>query len=274
MTIVDQATGSVRSSRSAMLPDPVWKSEQLMVVADVEFFVTVDLAEIHGHMSSSRHFLLGKNRPMIDAIVALREQNEIRRIVDLGIFKGGSVALYAKLFEPEKLVAIEYTASPVKPLAELIGTDGLTDRVKPFYGVDQSDRSKMKSILDEEFPDRNIDLVIDDASHFYQETRSSFNSIFPYLKSGGIYIVEDWGWAHWPGDTWQKSQAIPAWRPALSNLLFEICVLSASRSDLVAEVRVNSRSFMVHKGKAEMPREDFDLGGYTLTRDRWFKPLL
>jgi hypothetical protein len=113
MTIVDEAPGSVRSSRSAMLPDPEWKNEQLTVIADVEFFVTTDLAEIHGHMSSTRHFLLGKNRPMIEAIVALREQNEIRRTVDLGIFKGGSVALYAKLFEPEKLVAIEYTASPV-----------------------------------------------------------------------------------------------------------------------------------------------------------------
>jgi SAM-dependent methyltransferase len=180
MTIVNQAPGSVRSSRSAVPPDPEWKNEQLMVVAGVEFFVTTDLA----------------------------------------------------------------------------------------------DRPKMKSILDEEFPDRNIDLVIDDASHFYQETRSSFNSIFPYLKPGGIYIVEDWGWAHWPGDTWQKSQAIPTWRPALSNLLFEICVLSASSSDLVAEVRVNSMSFMVRKGEAEMPREDFDLGGYTLTRDHWFKPSL
>jgi hypothetical protein len=57
-----------------MLSDPVWRNGHSMVVADVEFFVTLDLAELHGHMSLARHFLLGKNRPMIDAIVALREQ--------------------------------------------------------------------------------------------------------------------------------------------------------------------------------------------------------
>ena len=50
MTIADKASGSVRSTRSAMLPDPVWKNEQLTVVADVEFFVAIDLAEIHGHV--------------------------------------------------------------------------------------------------------------------------------------------------------------------------------------------------------------------------------
>ena len=130
MTIEDDTPGGASASANTALPFPVWKSERMMVVADVEFFVTNDLAELHGHKSSSRHFLLGKSRPMIDAIVALRGQNDIRRIVDLGIFKGGSVALYAKLFEPERLVAIESMVPPVEPLAELIAADGLTDRVK------------------------------------------------------------------------------------------------------------------------------------------------
>jgi hypothetical protein len=68
MTISDKASGSVRSSRSAMLPHPVWKNEQLMVVATWSFSLRLILARYMG-MSSTRHFLLGKDRPMIDAII-------------------------------------------------------------------------------------------------------------------------------------------------------------------------------------------------------------
>ena len=48
-------------------------------------------------------------------MLALRDQVDIRRILDVGIFKGGSAALYAKLFQPEKL-AIEYMPQPVEAL--------------------------------------------------------------------------------------------------------------------------------------------------------------
>jgi len=56
----------------------------------------------------------------------------------------------------------------------------------------------------EEFGSDSVDLVIDDASHFLFETRESFRFLFPRLRPGGIYIIADWGWAHWPEDYWQK----------------------------------------------------------------------
>jgi hypothetical protein len=96
--------------------------------------------------------------------------------------------------------------------------------------------------------------------------------IFPYLRRGGLYIVEDWGWAHWPEDAWQKSEAIPAARPALSNLLFEVCLLSASRPDLVSSLQVNSRTFVGRKGDGEVAADNFNLSDHYLCRDRWFKP--
>src|SRR4029077_11377083 len=38
----------------------------------------------------------------------------------------------------------------------------------------------------------SIDVVIDDASHLYGPTRRSFEILFPLLKPGGAYIIEDW----------------------------------------------------------------------------------
>jgi len=59
---------------------------------------------------------------MIDDMLALRRRERIDRILDVGIFKGGSTALYAKLFKPSRLVAIEYTAEPVAALTALLTT--------------------------------------------------------------------------------------------------------------------------------------------------------
>jgi len=35
------------------------------------------------------------------------------------------------------------------------------------------------------------DIVIDDASHFCKPTIQTFKHLFPWLKSGGVYVIED-----------------------------------------------------------------------------------
>ena len=254
--------------------NPVWVNEKQMTVGNLTFLVTFDQGELKSYESSSGSFLLGKSRAMIDAMVDLRDGEDIRRIVDLGIFKGGSVALYTKLFDPEKLVAVELLPDPVPALSELIAKEGLEARVKPYYGVSQSDEARLGAILEEEFVDKDIDLVVDDASHYYFETRASFNLIFPYLRTNGIYVVEYWGWAHWTGDVWQKSEVFPQVLPALSNFLVEVCMLCASRPDMISSVHVTASTFVIRKGSARIARGKFDLGEHYLCRGRWFKPVL
>jgi hypothetical protein len=41
-----------------------------------------------------------------------------------------------------------------------------------------------------------LDLVIDDASHRLRETISSFEVLFPLLRPGGLFLLEDWDWQH------------------------------------------------------------------------------
>jgi hypothetical protein len=251
-----------------------WTSEQLLRIDEVEFYLTVDLDELHAHESRTNHFLLGKTRSMIDAVRALRDTESIRRILDVGIFKGGSAALYTKLFVPEKLVAVEYLPQPVEALERFIVDNDLAARLIPYYGTDQSDPQAMGRILEREFPDRNVDLIVDDASHFYCESRATVNLTMPYLRPRGLYILEDWGWAHWPGDTWQKSKAIPSSKPALSNLVFELCMLCASRPDIVSSIFVTENTVVLRRGDAALAPGTFDIGRHYLCRDRWFKPIM
>jgi len=261
-------------STGSQLPEPEWVDENLMRVDGVEFFVTTELDALHAHQSARNHFLLGKNRQMVDDVLALRAHERVERILDVGIFKGGSAVLYAKLFRPAKLVAIEYAAEPVAALAQFIDDNALGDRLIPVYGIDQSDAKAMTRALEAHFPARDIDLVVDDASHFYMESRATLNLALPYLRPGGLYVIEDWGWAHWAGEVWQKSRAIPALKPALTNLLVELTMLCASRPDIVAGISITPNSAVVRRGAAALDPAGFDIGKHYLCRDRWFKPTL
>ncbi|OGA74812.1 MAG: hypothetical protein A3G81_16810 [Betaproteobacteria bacterium RIFCSPLOWO2_12_FULL_65_14] len=250
--------------------DLAWQDDKRLRIGEVEFLVTSDPAELHGVESTERCFVLGKNRAMVMRMVRLAARQEIRKVLDIGIFKAGSVVLFDRLFQPEKLVAIDLNPIPVAALGRYIAAHAREAHVRPFYGVDQSDAGRVGEILAAEFPRQDVDLIVDDASHFYAETRAAFNLCFPYLRSGGHYIVEDWGWAHWPGEQWQKGDAYFAGKPALTNLLVELCMLSASRQDLASEVVVRPDTITVRRGPGALPVRGFDIGEHYLLRGRKF----
>lgn len=257
-----------------MRNDLEWVTDKLVRLGGIEFYLSTGSEEWHTHQSRPDHFLLGKDRWMVDDVAALRERESISRILEVGIFKGGSTALYAKLFDPEKLIAVELDVTPVAALTDFIRDHGFEGRIKPYYGVNQADRQAMGRILAADFPARDIDLIVDDASHLYHETRATFNLTLPYLRPDGLYLIEDWGWAHWQGDVWQKSQAFPQFLPAMSNLLIELFMLCASRPDIVKNLFVTRETIVLRRGAAALEPGVFDVGKYYLSRDRWFKPVL
>ena len=251
----------------------VWVNDQKFTLEGVEFFLTTDLEDLHKSQSTEGKFLLGKHRLMVEDIVALRRNEDIKRIIDIGIFKGGSMALYALIFAPKKLVGIEHSSIPEEQLEKFIQQRDWQDKVRSYYGTNQADVNRITKIVKAEFGDEPLDLVVDDASHYYVETRTSFELLFPLLRPGGIYIIEDWGWAHWQGDLWQKSQVFPSRMPSLTNLLLEICMLCASRPDLVASVQVESAVIKVRRGGATCANT-FKLDRERLNRGKRFVPNL
>ena len=248
-----------------------WMNDQLLRLDGIEFYLSTG-KEMHTHRSGPNHFVLGKARSMVEDVAALCERENIKRILDIGIFKGGSTALYAKLFEPERLVAIEYVNTPVDALTDFIRDHGFEGRVTPYYGVNQADVEAMGRILASEFPARNIDLIVDDASHLYFETRQTFNLALPYVRPDGLYIIEDWGWAHWSGEVWQKGQVFPLMQPAMSNLLIELFMLCASRPDIIKNIFITPATIVLRRGVAALEPGGFEIGKNYLCRNRWFKP--
>jgi hypothetical protein len=114
-----------------------------------------------------------------------------------------------------------------------------------------------------------LDLVVDDCSHKYEQTKASFNVLFPRLRPGGLYLIEDWGSAHWPGDHWQgrKNQYAKEANP-LSKLILELVMVSASRPGLVDEISIDGSTAYITRGDEVVAGPNFDVSECYLTAGR------
>ncbi|MFM7182113.1 MAG: glycoside hydrolase family 99-like domain-containing protein [Verrucomicrobiales bacterium] len=244
-----------------------WLDDSSIQIENATLLLASD-QDLHLLDSSPKEFILGKTTSMVHLLLGWIDEIRPKRIVDIGVFKGGSVVFLHASCTPEKLVAIERNTVKCEPLEEYLKTADTDNSVSVRYGVDQADLSALESIYSEEFGNENIDMVIDDASHFLYQTRESFRFFFPRLRPGGYYIIEDWGWAHWPEDCWQKEKGGEYFKnkDPLSNLLMELMILSASAPDVVESLWVNKNQVLVKRGprKLESP---FSPEAFVLNRE-------
>jgi predicted O-methyltransferase YrrM len=185
-------------------------------------------------------FPIRKSEPFIRFYESLSDEISPEGVLELGIFQGGSYVFIDTLFEPRSMSAIDIREDPAAPLERYVET-------KPgrhiHYATSQTDEGTMRRIVEDELHGE-LDLVIDDASHRYEETKRSFEILFPLLRPGGVYVIEDWSWAHHPD--YQADDARLSGTPALTNLLFEQLLLLGS-TNAIAEINVRRFLYTVRK---------------------------
>ena len=208
----------------------------------VKFVIQVAVPAKDRRPSTSKAFTIVKNEPYLRVYEDLASGFSPRSILELGIFQGGSYIFLDKLFKPRRMSAVEINPKPVQPLLDYLSR---TENRSVHFGTSQCDGDKLTQIVLGELADE-LDLVVDDASHTYEETRASFESLFPLLSPGGIYVIEDWSWAHHPD--YQSPDAPFSRRRALSHLLFEQIMLMGSTL-LISEIRVWGFLYLIHKAK-------------------------
>jgi predicted O-methyltransferase YrrM len=259
-----------------MIAAPVWSDDEHFRVDDVEFVYS------SGESTVSR-FCIRKPRRLVEMTVELVGRFEAPRVFEIGIARGGSTALIALVARPRRLVAVELDADRVGALDELIARRDLGESVRAFYGVDQSDRSRLAAIADEQFGDDPLDLVIDDASHRLDETRASFEVLFPRLRAGGAYVIEDWNWQLELAYALAERAGTPAPAPApvaadgaaaiafrayvrenarqtpLEMLALELVLARACSGHAVDKVVVGEHWVVVTRGPGELSPHEFRL---------------
>lgn len=97
---------------------------------------------------------------------------------------GASLRMWKRYFPYGRIFSIDiYDKSPLQE-----------NRIKIFQGS-QVDSSFLSNVIKETGP---LDLIIDDGSHECSHVIETFKILFPYLKSGGIYAIEDTQTSYWP----------------------------------------------------------------------------
>lgn len=107
-------------------------------------------------------------------------------LLEIGVFKGGSLDMWqAFLGKNAHIYGVDIDSS-----AQVLEEEGYT-----IYIGDQGDIAFLKT-LQEQMP--QLDIIIDDGGHYPHQQIRSLIALFPKLRNGGVYIVEDVHTSYYP----------------------------------------------------------------------------
>ena len=105
------------------------------------------------------------------------------KLLEIGVHKGGSLELWRDYFPRGTIVGIDLEL----PEGFIPG-----ERIQLFKGS-QADTQFLSEVATSVAPE-GFDIIIDDASHIGELSKTTFWHLFHrHLKPGGVYAIEDWG---------------------------------------------------------------------------------
>jgi len=104
---------------------------------------------------------------------------EVRRLLEIGVGAGGSLRTWQEFFPNATIHAIDNCPKTVRHMEE---------QFTVFLGS-QGDCDFLKWVIAK--TGGQWDIIIDDGNHVPNDQKASFLTLFPALKQGGVYVVED-----------------------------------------------------------------------------------
>lgn len=112
-------------------------------------------------------------------------KNDPLVFLELGIYKGNSVKLWENYFPEATLYFIDNNPSQIEYFSKR----------SHYHFIDQTDWLTLHAFA--KSVGREFDIILDDAGHTMVGQIGGFKTFFQYLKSGGIYIIEDLHSSYW-----------------------------------------------------------------------------
>jgi len=106
-------------------------------------------------------------------------------MLEIGVAQGQSLRMWADYFPKATIHGADIEPS-------FRSCESYCNRIK-FHAIDQGNESELNTL--KQFSP--FDLIIDDGNHWWREQILSFKTLFPFLKKGGIYVVEDTSTSYW-----------------------------------------------------------------------------
>ena len=239
-----------------MFENLIWKADRMLL--DELIFRLEPSASADPNIDD-QCFRFYKGRPLVGeyaAYWASLQNFTPGNVLELGIWDGGSTAFWFESLKPAKHVAIDLQDKEDSVyFRQYVSSRGLEENIKTYWRVNQADHAMISQIVAAEFAGP-LDLVIDDASHHYQPTKQSFETLFPLLRPGGIYIIEDWAWAHWEGMQVGRFEDEP------TTLIFELIEALGTSQDLMTKATVYRGFTALERGPVDLRGTSFKLENY------------
>ncbi|MEG6509455.1 class I SAM-dependent methyltransferase [Methyloligella sp. 2.7D] len=220
-----------------------WIDSDSFSIGDCRFTIDVTPGPKR-RLSTENNFTLVKTKRFLSLYDEIEEDLAGKKILELGIFEGGSLVFFDKRFRPSKLVGLDIREEPIPALDAY--TAGRGDAVKVYYGTSQADQGALDKICQDDF-DGQVDVVIDDASHLYDLTKASFEILFKWLAPGGTYIIEDWAWSYQVPTQERKHPWYK--KTGMATLLFEL-IGDLAANNAIDFISIDRTMAIITKSKA------------------------
>lgn len=113
-------------------------------------------------------------------------KNKPLKFLEIGIFQGSSVRMWEEYFPKADLHFIDITYDYMR----------LQPTRASLHLCDQSKKGDLEALIEK--IGGEFDVIIDDGGHYMDQQIISFETLFPHLKSGGLYVIEDLHTSYWP----------------------------------------------------------------------------
>jgi len=107
-------------------------------------------------------------------------KNEVKNVLEIGVFRGNSLRMWRDYFINAMIYGIDID----------INCKFEEERIKVL--INDQINTNIINLLP-----NNFDVIIDDGGHQSTQQIKSFEILFPSVKSGGVYIVEDACCLYW-----------------------------------------------------------------------------
>ena len=197
MSRLAQLVFDTRRSRQA-LPDafPNYARDPFALATDLRFKQWAQIAGLCGAGLDLLAALCGTDKygvhdytPVYEALARPLRRQPVS-LLELGVggygsrLGGESLLMWAAYFRRGRIYGIDIEDK----------TALSRDRIK-VYQCSQTDRERLTALAGEIGP---FDFVIDDGSHVNAHQIESFRILWPFVKNGGWYVVEDVQTSYWP----------------------------------------------------------------------------
>lgn len=175
-------------------------------------------------------------------------KNTSVNMLEIGVFKGGSLELWRSYLGPD---------------ATIFGIDINPDcasYVSPPNQVRIGSQADPKFLREVAAEMGEIDIVLDDGSHVASHQMETFKVLFPLLKVGGLFVIEDLHTAYWPnffeGGYKRKGTAIELVKQLIDDMhsWYHQEGSKTSAADLLGAIHVYDSMVVIEKRQVTEPR--------------------